>query len=76
MHVRALGRDRSRVLSLFLLLLNHNKLMLLFFQQQRHHHFDYGLVVAVVGETVEEIPALAQNGANVFKIFMGSTSNY
>jgi len=36
-------------------------------------YVDYGLVVAVVGETVEEIPALAQNGANVFKIFMGST---
>ena len=28
-------------------------------------YVDYGLVVAVVGETVEEIPALADNGANV-----------
>ncbi|MFC1814606.1 allantoinase AllB [Thermodesulfobacteriota bacterium] len=34
---------------------------------------DYGLVVAVVGETVEQIPALAEAGANVYKIFMGST---
>ena len=34
---------------------------------------DYGFVVAIVGETVEEIPALAEAGANVYKIFMGST---
>ena len=34
---------------------------------------DYGFVLAVVGETVEEIPALAEEGANCFKIFMGST---
>lgn len=36
-------------------------------------YVDYGLVVAIVGETVEMIPALAKGGANVFKIFMGST---
>jgi len=36
-------------------------------------YVDYGFVVAVVGETVEEIPALAETGANVYKIFMGST---
>ena len=34
---------------------------------------DYGFVVAIVGETVDEIPALAKAGANVYKIFMGST---
>jgi dihydroorotase len=31
------------------------------------------MVVAIVGETVEMIPELAKAGANVFKIFMGST---
>jgi len=36
-------------------------------------YVDYGLVVAIVGETVELIPSLARAGANVFKIFMGST---
>lgn len=34
---------------------------------------DYGFVVAIVGETVDEIPALVEAGANVYKIFMGST---
>jgi dihydroorotase len=36
-------------------------------------YVDYGLIAAVVGETVEEIPKLAEAGINVFKIFMGST---
>ena len=36
-------------------------------------YVDYGFVVAVVSETIEEIPALAKAGANVYKIFMGST---
>lgn len=36
-------------------------------------YVDYGLVAAVVGETVEEIPNLAQAGVNIFKIFMGAT---
>ena len=36
-------------------------------------YVDYGLVAAVVGDTVEEIPKLAEAGINVFKIFMGAT---
>ena len=36
-------------------------------------YVDYGLVAAVVGETIEEIPKLAQAGINIFKIFMGAT---
>jgi allantoinase len=36
-------------------------------------HVDYGLIAAVAGETVEEIPKLAEAGVNVYKIFMGST---
>ncbi len=36
-------------------------------------YVDYGLVAAVVGETIEEIPKLAEAGINVFKIFMGAT---
>ena len=36
-------------------------------------HVDYGLIVAVVSETIEEIPKLAEAGINVFKIFMGAT---
>ncbi len=36
-------------------------------------YVDYGLVAAVVGDTIDEIPKLAQVGANVFKIFMGET---
>jgi dihydroorotase len=36
-------------------------------------YVDYGLIAAVVGETVEEIPKLAEAGVNVFKIFMGAT---
>lgn len=36
-------------------------------------YVDYGLIAAVVSETVEEIPKLADAGINVFKIFMGAT---
>jgi allantoinase len=36
-------------------------------------YVDYGLVAAIVGETVEEVPKLAEAGINVFKIFMGAT---
>ncbi|MFQ6079677.1 MAG: allantoinase AllB, partial [Thermodesulfobacteriota bacterium] len=36
-------------------------------------YVDYGLVAAVVGDTIEEIPKLAEAGINVFKIFMGAT---
>ena len=36
-------------------------------------YVDYGLIAAVVGDTVEEIPKLAEAGINVFKIFMGET---
>ncbi|NIS60280.1 MAG: allantoinase AllB [Proteobacteria bacterium] len=48
------------------------------FQQKKESirnkaYVDYGLVAAVVGETIEEIPNLAQSGINVFKIFMGAT---
>jgi len=36
-------------------------------------YVDYGFVVAIVGDTVEEVPKLPAAGANVFKIFMGET---
>ena len=36
-------------------------------------YVDYGFVVAITGETVEDVPGLAAAGANVYKIFMGST---
>jgi dihydroorotase (multifunctional complex type) len=36
-------------------------------------YVDYGMTAAVVEDTVEEIPKLAEAGINVFKIFMGST---
>ena len=36
-------------------------------------YVDYGFVVAITAETVEDVPALAAAGANVYKIFMGST---
>lgn len=34
---------------------------------------DFGLMAAVCGDTIDEIPALAAAGANAFKIFMGAT---
>jgi len=36
-------------------------------------YVDYGLIAAVVGDSIEEIPKLAEAGINVFKIFMGAT---
>jgi dihydroorotase len=36
-------------------------------------YVDYGLVVAIVGDSISEIPGLAEAGANVYKIFMGET---
>jgi dihydroorotase len=36
-------------------------------------YVDYGLVAAIVGDSIDEIPKLAQAGTNVFKIFMGET---
>jgi len=36
-------------------------------------YVDYGLIAAVVGNSIEEIPKLAEAGVNVFKIFMGAT---
>jgi len=36
-------------------------------------YVDYGLIAAVVGNSITEIPKLAEAGINVFKIFMGAT---
>ena len=36
-------------------------------------YVDYGLVAAIVQDTIPEIPGLAEAGINVFKIFMGET---
>lgn len=36
-------------------------------------YVDYGLVVAIVGDSISEILGLALAGANVYKIFMGET---
>lgn len=36
-------------------------------------YVDYGLIAAVVGDSIQEIPKLADAGINVYKIFMGST---
>jgi len=36
-------------------------------------YVDYGLVAAIVGDSIPEIPKLAEAGINVFKIFMGET---
>ncbi len=36
-------------------------------------YVDYGLVVAIVGDSISEILGLAEAGANVYKIFMGET---
>ena len=34
---------------------------------------DYGLVAAIVNDSMPEIPKLVEKGINVFKIFMGET---
>jgi len=36
-------------------------------------YVDYGLIAAIVGNSIQEIPKLAEAGINVFKIFMGAT---
>ena len=36
-------------------------------------YVDYGLIAAIVGDSIPEIPKLAEAGINVFKIFMGET---
>jgi dihydroorotase len=36
-------------------------------------YVDYGLVAAIVGDSISEIPKLSEAGINVFKIFMGET---
>jgi dihydroorotase len=36
-------------------------------------YVDYGLIAAVVSNSIHEIPKLAEAGINVFKIFMGTT---
>jgi dihydroorotase len=36
-------------------------------------YVDYGLVAAIVSDSIPEIPKLAEEGVNVFKIFMGET---
>jgi dihydroorotase len=36
-------------------------------------YVDYGLVAAIVSDSIPEIPKLAEEGINVFKIFMGET---
>jgi len=36
-------------------------------------YVDYGLIAAVVGNSIQEIPKLAEAGINAFKIFMGAT---
>jgi len=36
-------------------------------------YVDYGLIAAIVSNSIQEIPKLAEAGINVFKIFMGAT---